>query len=181
MKYRVPLKLTFDGFAIVEAVDETEAEQIACYHMGADLGHVTDGASDKIKDYDFEIHSNVELRDNESIEEFYSSIEDLLEDNGFNITEIDGGYELSQYTPKGEDWFITLNELIDIVEYAENFDPEEEFTMWNNARGNVAGVPSVGDLWQDQLWKQELLNKVANKIIQLEEYKLNQFVNLIME
>lgn len=165
MKYRVPLKLTFDGFAIVEAVDETEAEELACYYMGANLGNVCDGACNKITDHEFDIHANVELRDNENIEEFYSTIEELLEDNGFNITEINGGYELSQYTPAGEDWLITLNELEDIVDYAENFDPEENFKAWFGAN---RGEPDVPELWKDQLWKQELLNEIADQIEELE-------------
>lgn len=169
MKYRVPLRFTFDGFAIIVASDEEIATDRALSNMGALLGKIGNGGDDNIIDWEFDLHSDIELRDNESIEEFYSTIEELLEDNGFNITEIDGGYELSQETPAGEDWFITLNELKDIVEYAEDFDPEEEFTMWNNARGNVAGVPGVADLWQDQLWKQELLNKIAD---QIEELKL---------
>lgn len=167
MEYRVPLKLTFDGFAIVDAIDEDEAINIACYHMGADLGHVTDGASNNIKDFEFDIHSNVELRNDENIKTQYSSIEELLTDKGFCIEQTKAEYLLQRYTPEGEDWNLSFCELRDIVDYAEKFDPEEEFTMWNNARGSVAGVPSIGALWQDQLWKQELLNEIADTIKEL--------------
>lgn len=161
MKYRVPLKLTFDGFAIVEATDKETAEEIACYHMGANLGHITDGASDKISDYEFDIHANVERRDDEDIEELYS-IKELLKSHGFYINEISGGYELSKYTPAGEDWIITLDELEDIVEYAENFDPEEEFEFW--VKADCKGKPSTSELWEDQLWKKEFLTEIADKI-----------------
>lgn len=93
------------------------------------------------------------------------NIKKILENNGFDVNVIDGGYEVSQYTPAEEDWILTFNKLEDIVDYAENFDPEEEFTMWIKAKQNgVRGIPSVPELWKDQLWKQELLNKVADKI-----------------
>ena len=81
---------------------------------------------------------------------------------GFNVRKTSDGYELQHYTPEGEDWNIYLNHLKDIKEYAENFDPEEEFSMWFEAKQNgVEGVPGVARLWQDQLWKEELLNKIA--------------------
>ena len=93
------------------------------------------------------------------------NIKKILEKNGFNVNVIDGGFEISQYTDAGEDWCMTFNKLEDIVDYAENFDPEEEFTMWIKAKQNgFSGVPSVPELWKDQLWKQELLNKVADEI-----------------
>lgn len=93
------------------------------------------------------------------------NIEKILEKNDFNVNVIDSGFEISQETPAGEDWFLTFNKLEDIVDYAENFDPEEEFTMWFEAKQNgVRGVPSVPELWKDQLWKQEILNKVADEI-----------------
>ena len=41
-------------------------------------------------------------------------------------------------------------------------NPEEEFEFW--VKADCAGKPSVAELWQDQLWKQELLNKVADEI-----------------
>ena len=93
------------------------------------------------------------------------NIAEILEKNGFDVNVIDDGYEVSQYTDAGEDWRMTFTNLEDIVDYAENFDPDEEFTMWIGAKQNgVEGVPSVPELWKDQLWKQELLNKVADEI-----------------
>ena len=90
------------------------------------------------------------------------NIKKILENNGFDVDVIDGGYAVSQYTYAGEDWYMTFNKLEDIVDYAENFDPEEEFEFW--VKADCAGKPSVAELWQDQLWKQELLNKVADEI-----------------
>lgn len=87
----------------------------------------------------------------------------ILERNGFKVTKISDGYELQQYTPEGEDWNIFIKFLKDIKEYAENFDPEEEFTMWIEAKRNgIEGIPGVSALWKDQIWKQNLLNKIAN-------------------
>lgn len=89
----------------------------------------------------------------------------FLENNGFTITKTKDGYELQQYTPAGEDWWLYVQKLKDLKEYAENFDPEEEFEMWIEAKRNgVAGVPGVSELWQDQLWKQEKLNLIASNI-----------------
>lgn len=89
----------------------------------------------------------------------------LLENNGFTVNKTKDGYELQQYTPAGEDWWIFIQKLKDIKEYAENFDPEEEFKIWFEAGQNgVAGVPGVAELWKDQLWKQETLSLIADQI-----------------
>lgn len=89
----------------------------------------------------------------------------ILEDNGFNVNCSDGEYELQQYTPEGEDWYLSFKNLEEITEYAEDFDPDEEFDMWWNARKTVSGVPqSASVLLKDQLWKQELLLKIKNEI-----------------
>ena len=68
-KYRVPLKIVIEGFAIVEATDEEDAENIAVYNVRGSLGNTTDNVCDKVIDYEFDLHGDTELRDNESIEE----------------------------------------------------------------------------------------------------------------
>ena len=68
-KYRVPLKITFDGFAIVEASDELDAENVAVYNVRGSLGNTTDNVCDRVIDYEFDLHGETELSDNESIEE----------------------------------------------------------------------------------------------------------------
>lgn len=86
-----------------------------------------------------------------------------LEKYGFNVRKEEDGYELQQYTPAGEDWYLYFRKLEEIKTYAEYFDPEEEFTMWVEAKQNgMKGVPSIPELWKDQLWKQELLQEIAN-------------------
>lgn len=57
-------------------------------------------------------------------------LEELLEQEGFSIYKHETGYELEMYTPAGEDWIMGITNLDDFVEYANNFDPEEEFEMW---------------------------------------------------
>ena len=92
-------------------------------------------------------------------------IKTLLEEKGFTVKKYGDEFELQQYTPAGEDWHINLDKLEDIVEYAEDFDPEEEFEIWYEAgRNGVGGVPKITELWKDQLWKQELLNSIAKEL-----------------
>lgn len=89
----------------------------------------------------------------------------ILENNGFNVKKIDRKYwEISQYTPAGEDWCYEIYKLNDFLEFAKNYDPEEDFAHWMEARCNgYNGVPKPSELWQDQLWKQEILNKVIEE------------------
>lgn len=68
-KYRVPLKIVIDGFAIVEAPDEEYAERLATLNIRGSLGNTTDCGCDRVIDYEFNLHGDTELRDNESIEE----------------------------------------------------------------------------------------------------------------
>lgn len=89
-------------------------------------------------------------------------IKKVLENNGFTVTRNGNCWFVSQYTPAGEDWCITFYPLSDVKIYAENYDPEEDFKMWINS--GAKGVPSVPELWKDQLWKQEVLNKVLEEL-----------------
>lgn len=92
-------------------------------------------------------------------------IKKILENAGFKIEKVDGGYELSQYTPAGEDWILTFEKLEDIVNYAENYEPSEDFVMWYEARKNgTIGVPDDSTLWEDQQWKKELLIGILEEI-----------------
>lgn len=84
-----------------------------------------------------------------------------LEKLGFDVEKDDRGYNLQQYTPAGEDWNLYFHKLEDIKDYAEKYDPEDDFNMWIEAKqSGFAGVPGIDELWQDQLWKQNLLNQL---------------------
>lgn len=89
-------------------------------------------------------------------------IKTLLEEKGFTVSQYEGCFEIQQYTPAGEDWLITLEWLSDIKDFADNFDPEEEFEMW--VKANVSGKPRVSELWEDQLWKKELLDSIVEEL-----------------
>lgn len=93
------------------------------------------------------------------------NIKKILEDNNFVVTKEGNQYFISQYTPAGEDWGFYLDKLEDLKTYAENFDPDEEFEMWVEAKKNgVSDVPSYRELLDDQEWKQEILLKMAEQI-----------------
>ena len=67
--YEVPLRVCFDGYAIVEAHDEAEAEETAVNNILATLDNVSDNGSDKIKHFGFEIHGSTERLWDETITE----------------------------------------------------------------------------------------------------------------
>lgn len=69
--YRVPIKACFNGFAIVEAPSEAEAEIRACAYLNCSLGNVTTSDIVNIKDFCVDIKGLFEIRDNESVEEVY--------------------------------------------------------------------------------------------------------------
>ena len=93
------------------------------------------------------------------------NIRRTLEKYGFNVNKEGDGWDISQFTPAGEDWHIFLVHLTEIESYIEGFDPEEEFCNWVEARrSGMAGVPSPSELWKDQEWKQNLLNKIMEEV-----------------
>lgn len=69
MKYRVPLILTFDGYALIEADNEESAIDIAIRNVGGILDHAENNGCDNIEDFEFDIHSNTVLNEDEDIEE----------------------------------------------------------------------------------------------------------------
>lgn len=93
------------------------------------------------------------------------NVRKVLEKHGFKVEKV-GKHEwdISQYTPAGEDWHITLAALKDLEEFCNTFDPEDNFAMWMEARHKVAGVPKPYELWKDQLWKENVLNEVLEDL-----------------
>lgn len=93
------------------------------------------------------------------------NIQEVLENNGFDVSKESEGFAIQQYTPEGEDWYLYFDKLEDVVNYAEDYCPDEDFEMWLEARHNgVRGVPAIPELWKDQLWKKDILTKVAQEI-----------------
>lgn len=68
-KYRVPIKISFDGAALVEAEDEEEAEKIAILYVGSHMETVKAFDNLKVLKIVTEDIGYTEIRDNESIEE----------------------------------------------------------------------------------------------------------------
>lgn len=98
------------------------------------------------------------------------AIIEKFEELGFTVDESQPGYQVQQYTPAGEDWNLSFTDLQDIKDYAENYDPEEDFNMWIEARQHgVSGVPDPETLWVDQTWKNDVLTQMLNWIKSLEE------------
>lgn len=92
------------------------------------------------------------------------TIQQILENNGFTVTKDTDGYGLQQHTPAGEDWYLHFSDLDEVATYInESFDAEEEFKLWSESSGKN-GVPSIPELWKDQLWKKELLDKILIEI-----------------
>lgn len=101
----------------------------------------------------------------------------ILEDNGFNVklykTSAEVYYEISQYTPLGEDW----NEIIwpekgksifeTFVEFVGEFDVDEAVEPFISIRGKNGVPSSLEALLDDAKWKQETLNKVAQHIVKI--------------
>lgn len=92
-----------------------------------------------------------------------NKIEEILIDEGFNIEkDCNENVWINQTTPAGEDWSFCLDSYEDFVEYANNFDKEEEFRLLFNS--NCEGLPDVRTLLDDQDWKEEKLKKTAWRI-----------------
>lgn len=68
-KYRVPVALVFTGAVLVNAKDESHAEEIAVWEISGRLGNVSDNNSTQVLDYEFDIRPETIVRDDESIEE----------------------------------------------------------------------------------------------------------------
>lgn len=78
------------------------------------------------------------------------------EKEGWKVSECDKIFELSKYSPLGEDFSFTVerkNPVKGLEDYYDSFDPEEHAAMWIQAKmqkGNPAQVPgSLEDLCHD--------------------------------
>lgn len=85
-------------------------------------------------------------------------------------------WELENFSPAGEDLVlsiegITSEDMIsDIVDFANNFDPDEHIERWIEARRiGVKGVPSTQVLVEDANAIGEMLQRLADKVNELKE------------
>lgn len=143
------------------------------------------------------IINNVDIDDN--INEAEDNSNDLekakkiIENCGFTIqdenvayTRNETGWEIQQYTPEGEDWFVDIivnndvNKLIDeISSYAENFDIDEEVELYVDMRGQ-RGIPSsISALVEDAKWKKDQLTNLANELQKLKSGNINESAEVV--
>lgn len=85
-------------------------------------------------------------------------------------------WELENFSPAGEDLVISVGGMTpegmikDIIEYANNFDPDENIEMWIEARHNgVGGIPSIRVLVEDADAIERMLEELADKVRELKE------------
>lgn len=90
-----------------------------------------------------------------------------IESLGWSVYECDKTcYEVSQYSPAGEDFCFVINgkndvELIeDINSYYDSFNPEEHALLWVGA----TGAPTLRQLLNDADAIDEMLNNLVDKL-----------------
>lgn len=99
-------------------------------------------------------------------------LQTAIEDYGWNITAYNDSYwDISQFSPAGEDFFFTINHnnsvkkaIEEISQYANDFDVDEHIEMWVEARqidNNHLNVPSIRRLAEDAESIQEMLDDFA--------------------
>ena len=90
----------------------------------------------------------------------------LIEDNSvFSVEETSDGYELSWYTDAGEDYsfYVTKdNPVGEIIDYAEDFDPEDHAASWLGG----PGAPGLRTLLDDA-------DRIAAELLKLKGIVLN--------
>ena len=74
--------------------------------------------------------------------------------------------EFSKYSPAGEDfsfevWYTHVSEIPEkVMEYYEEFDPEEHVMLWANSAGQN-GVPRLRELMEDADAIEEMIRELA--------------------
>lgn len=104
----------------------------------------------------------------------------VLEDKDFVVHEVekqgnDYYIEINQGTPLGEDWWETIwfdgtdkGFIRAVRERWTNFDVDEEAEIWIEQRGKN-GVPnSIRELVEDAIWKESMLDELADELEDLE-------------
>lgn len=114
------------------------------------------------------------------MKELNENIIEILEINGCYIGEIqkqDDNYyiDLQQYTPAGEDWYITIwfdgtdeNFVTQVEEYYNNFDVDEETEILIESRGKNGIPSSIRIILEDQEWKNNKLKELSKDLNNLE-------------
>ena len=111
---------------------------------------------------------------------------EVLENNEFWVHEVekqDNGYyvEISQYTPLGEDWWVTIwfdgtdEDFITQVEQRFlGFDVDEEVEIWVENRGKNGVPSSIRALVEDAEWKENTLCALSDDLNNIYEELLGE-------
>ena len=115
----------------------------------------------------------------------FDELKKIIEDDGWEVISDenignDSELDIRQFTPAGEDWGISVffddtveNAINAIIEYAENYDYNDEQGELIAMRGQHGIPDDIETLVEDGKWKQEVLNDLATKLkkINLDENK----------
>lgn len=115
-------------------------------------------------------------------------LEELIENQGWEIYVDDNTWELRQYSPAGEDYFFSINHngevetaVSEIIDYCANgFDQEEHIKELLEAKTNgFQGVPEVSVLVEDAQDIQDMLDDLCDLVQNVEidiqiQYKINE-------
>lgn len=81
-----------------------------------------------------------------------------IENLGWSIKKTEDGYCLENFSPAGGDMVIEEKTKEDIIQYCDNYDPQEEFDVWYGAK---RGEPtSPGELWNDCIEKGKMYDEL---------------------
>lgn len=86
----------------------------------------------------------------------------------------DGGADVAQYTPAGEDFCFYVNDTDDFVEsvkqYAAYFDPDEHIAMWIEAKRHSRDktIPNARELVHDAESIDEMLQNLASALCEVQ-------------
>lgn len=102
----------------------------------------------------------------------------IIENKGFEISDTDfgiekePGWELQQYTPLGEDWYVSFQHsnnidtfINSLKSYTYNFDIDEEVELYVEMRGKHGIPSSISALLEDAKWKKETLEDLLAEIL----------------
>lgn len=102
------------------------------------------------------------------------------EELGWKVTISEGHeWEFKQSSPAGEDFFFSINAnehkevWREVRRYANDFDPDEHIEMWVLAKYQGGkNIPSIRKLVEDADDINEMLDKLADALYEVTEFKL---------
>lgn len=133
-----------------------------------------EGLEELVADMGYDVEQEEEIEDEElTVVRTMDELREYLEDNGWHVDECnigpanDIGWELSKYSPAGEDFFFAIEHNNDVEaavqalkQCAYNFDIDEHVQLNLGGRG----APGVTELVEDAKEIQEMLDELADGV-----------------